>query len=45
MAESSIDRILREERESLEREDSDLFLEALQQDMADEILGNRGPDL
>ena len=29
----------------MEHEDSAPFLEALQQDMADEILGNRGPDL
>lgn len=45
MPESRIDRILRDEGRSLEYEDSALSLEALRQDMADEIPGNRGPDL
>lgn len=46
MTESGIDRILRERGgQSPEHEDSALFLEALRQDMAGEILGDRGPDL
>lgn len=45
MTESGTDRILREEGQSMKHEDSASFLEALRQDMADEILGNRGPDL
>lgn len=45
LAESGTDRIPREERGPLEHEDSALFLEAPGQGMADEILGNRGPDL